>query len=149
MSTALIIIDSIIALVVLLLIIQFAMLMWVKRRSRSAILARYSPPEIIMQSHAANFFGQTSKGGSQIRGNGALVLTKDELWFKLALPQEEMTIPLRSITGTEIKKSHLKKSKMRELLHVEFNSPSGTDSAAWLVKNPQEWQREIEKLRKS
>ncbi len=143
MNTAFPILGSVLLLVIFLLLMQVLTLAWVKRKSRLAIKSRYAPNEIIMQSLTANFFGQTSKGYPQIRGNGALVLTKDELWFKMALPKKELTISLQSIITVSIKKSHLKKTKMRPVLYVEFDSYSGIDSAAWLVEYPEEWQEAI------
>ena len=144
MNTFTLILDFVLILIALVIIAQFATLAWVKRKSRSAIRSRYSPQDIIMQSLVANSFGQTSKGLSQVRGNGALVLTKDEIWFRLALPARELTIPLKSITSISIKESHLKKKKARPLLYIEFNSLWGIDSAAWMVKGPEEWKRAIE-----
>ncbi len=143
----LIILDLVIILVVLVFAVQALTLAWVKRKARRAIQNRYSPQDILMYSLTANFFGQTSRGYSQIRGNGALVLTRNELWFALALPRNEITIPLQSIITTSIEKSHLKKTKMRPLLHIKFNSLSGIDSVAWLVEDPEEWQETIEKVR--
>ena len=147
MNTAFPILGSILLLVLFLFLFQLLTLRWVQRRSRSAIWDRYTDNQIVMKSLAANFFGQTSKGKAQIRGNGALVLSKNELWFRMALPQRELTIPLASITSVSIVKSHLGKTKLMPLLYVEFISPAGIDSVAWLVEYPEEWMKAIGQVR--
>ncbi len=147
MYTAFPILGSVLLLVVSIFLIQAITLAWVKRKSSSTIQGRYISDEIIMQSLAANFFGQTSKGKSQIRGNGALVLTKNELWFRMAIPHKELDIPVKSITATSIEKSHLGKTKLRPLLYVEFSLPSGIDSAAWLIEYPEDWIQAIERVK--
>jgi len=149
MDFTLIIIALVLILVLVLFGVQVLTLKWVKRRSMAEIRGRYGENDIILQSLAANFFGQTSEGYSQIRGNGALVLTKNELWFRMAMPAKELSIPIRNITDTEIRKSHLKKTKMRPLFYVEFTTPEGPDSAAWLVEDPRDWCKEIERLKGS
>ncbi len=149
MDFTFIIIALVLILVLILYGVQVLTLKWVKRRSLAAIRRRYGESDIILQSLTANFFGQTSKGYSQIRGNGALVLTKNELWFRMALPENELTIPVRNVAAAEIRKSHLRKSKIRPLFYVEFNTLEGLDSAAWLVEDPKQWCKEIEKLKGS
>jgi hypothetical protein len=143
MYTAFPILGAVLLLVLILFFIQILTLAWVKRRSRLAIQVRYTSNEIIIQSLAANFFGQTSKGKWQVRGNGALVLTEDELWFRMAIPRKELVIPLKQITNISIAKSHLGKSKLRPLLLVEFDLELGSDSAAWLVEDLDEWVQAI------
>lgn len=143
MNTAFPILGAVLLLVVFLFLIQVLTLKWVGRKSLSAIRNRYAAHQIIMQSLAANFFGKTSKGKSQIRGNGALVLTRDELWFRMAMPNRELVVPMKNITSSSIVKTHLGKTKLKPLLFVEFQSSEGIDSAAWLVEYPEEWVKAI------
>ena len=88
----------------------------------------------------SNFFGLESVGMLQVRGNGVLVLTDEELLFSMWTPKKEISIPLKSIKKTEIVKSFLGKTKFRPLLKVVFqNEKNETDSAAWLVSNTNKW----------
>lgn len=45
---------------------------------------------------------QRSKGCCQTRGNGALVLTSDVLWFNMLCPNKQTEIPLRNIRSVEV-----------------------------------------------
>ncbi|NPE09015.1 MAG: hypothetical protein GNW80_12095 [Asgard group archaeon] len=110
-----------------------------KKRSNE-ILEKLEGRETIRVSKGANFFGQESLKLRQVRGNGVLVLTPDELYFEMWLPKRICQIPISSIIDIEITKWHLKKSKNRDLLKVIFTNFSGeTDSAAWLVREPELW----------
>jgi len=112
---------------------------WFQKKDNE-ILKKLEGKEIILQSTYANFFGQESKGRGQIRGNGLIVLTKDELCFEMYTPKREFTIPLRSISKIETVKSHLSKTKFRPLLKVIYTNELGeTDSLAWLVRDLDNW----------
>ncbi len=88
----------------------------------------------------ANFFGLESGGKTQIRGNGRLLLTDNELVFGMFKPAKEIVIPLSSITAIDIVKWHLGKSIFQPLLKVYFDNENGTqDSGAWWLANPKEW----------
>jgi MFS family permease len=110
------------------------------------LAARYRPEEVLRQELLANFFGQESLGAAQMRGNGALVLTRAGLHFFMAVPERELEIPASAIAGTEIVRWHLGKSVGRELVKVRFRTPAGEDSAAWWVSDPRGWQGELEDL---
>ncbi|RMG00859.1 MAG: hypothetical protein D6726_10585 [Nitrospirae bacterium] len=134
-----------IALRVLILIAFFLLLIFVflKRLSRSRtdeVLKRFSGKEIILLEKAANFFGQESLGYAQIRGNGTLLLTGDEIFFQMWLPKKELQIPLSSILSVEVTRSHLGKTKGVRLLKVTFKNPQQErDSVAWIVRDVDRW----------
>lgn len=88
---------------------------------------------------AANFFGLTSVGAIQARGNGCLVLTDDELAFAQWMPQRMIHVRLADILSVEETRSHLGKSVGRKLLLVRWRSESGEDSAAWFVRDLEGW----------
>ena len=100
--------------------------------------------EILLQTLSANFFGQRSKGAKQVRGNGALVLTNDELWFLRAYPVKEFSIPLKDVASVSLTRSHLGKTVGRDLLFVEYKTPEGNDAIAWSVCDPDNWKDAIE-----
>lgn len=108
---------------------------------------RTADQSVVMQTSNANFFGQTSKGGKQLRGNGALILTRDEISFLMALPRKEIVIPLNRVVSVSLPKSHLGKSIFKPLLRVEYDSLEGRDSVAWAVKEPGKWKTAIETAR--
>jgi len=118
------------------------------RKLLTRVEKRFTGQRIILQALSANFFGQKSKGVKQIRGKGVLVLTKDELWFSLALPAREISISVKDIKSVKLIKSHLSKTVFRPLLCVEFLFQGIEDSIAWLVNDPEEWKTDIEKVQK-
>ncbi len=87
--------------------------------------------------------GLESRGGGQSRGNGALVLTADELWFSLLVPTHALTIRLADVTDVALVDGHLGKSVGRPLVRVRFHGEAGEDAVAWLVADPERWQHEI------
>ena len=107
-------------------------------------LSQYSEKEIIEVTSNSNFFGQKSKGIKQIRGNGVLILTEEEIYFKLYLPKKEFRIPITSISDIQIAHSHLGKKISHPLLKVLFINDSGSaDSIAWYVPNLEKWQKSM------
>lgn len=98
----------------------------------------------------ARFFGQKSKGLAQIRGNGALVLTSDELVFRMLYPRKEMRVPLTQISRVSTPKSFLGKPSLRRLLCVHFDPNAESNAAvqtpedsedcmAWEVRDIENW----------
>jgi hypothetical protein len=124
-------------------IAQKVVLALVKRKMARLVKQRFAGRQIIMMSPYANFFGAKSKGMGQIRGNGALVLTADQLWFCLAAPTREITIPIDRIRAVESKRSHLGKSIFRPLLAVTYDDKENTDQIAWYVTDLKEWETAI------
>ena len=110
-----------------------------KNKFREDIRRKFAGKHVVRESIGANFFGQSSRGLGQIRGNGALVLTPDELYFVMFAPRRELTIPLSTVTSVSTPRSHLGKTVGMRLLRVDFRSPSGEDAAAWAVLGVEEW----------
>lgn len=120
----------------------------IKKRAMAIINEHFSPDEVLRSSTGANFFGLTSQGAAQVRGNGPLVLTREKLWFYLLMPERTVEIPLDAIIAMEVRKSHLGKATPYPLLYVEFTSGEETDSAGWLVRDPGQWIADINDLSK-
>jgi len=57
--------------------------------------------KILKVSARANFFGLESKKSRQLRGNGILILTKNELYFSMFLSKKVIEIPISSIKSIE------------------------------------------------
>ncbi|TFF87706.1 MAG: hypothetical protein EU548_09910 [Promethearchaeota archaeon] len=116
-----------------------------KKKSK-IILEKFPEEDIIKKQVGANCFGQESKGLRQIRGNGVLILTDEELFFEYWVPEREIHIPIKSINAIEKTKWHLKKTKGRPLLKVNyFNDEGEEDSIAWWVNDVQEWVNVLER----
>lgn len=110
------------------------------KTAKAEVYAEYPEHIRILTSPMANLFGIQSRGMKQIRGNGILILTASQLYFRMLLPRRELMIPLSSITAVETPKSFLGKTKGRKLLKIDFrNDIGGTDSAAWLVPDLEKW----------
>lgn len=102
--------------------------------------------DIIRTSKTANFFGLKSSGLMQVRGNGVLILTCNELYFMRYLPNKKINIPLSSIVGIEIPKSFMKKRVSRPLMKVIFINEMGmTDEIAWFINRLDDWVSDIRK----
>ncbi|MCQ3930649.1 MAG: hypothetical protein DPW16_09320 [Chloroflexi bacterium] len=116
-------------------------------RKRAAIIAeRFPNTKLIVPM--ANFFGQESKGVTQLRGNGIMVITSSEVYFQQLVTNREWHIALGSIQMVETTKSHLGKSIGRPLLKIRYINPEGrVDTVAWWVKNLDEVLQTIESLR--
>ena len=128
-----------------LLVLLKTIMLRLKKGLWQAVEIRLNGEQAIKTEPWANFFGLASKGMGQMRGNGALVLTGDELFFIMAAPRREVSIPLSSIKKVHIKKSHLGKTVGHPLLAVDYVFPEGEDSSAWALAAPEEWKSVIEK----
>jgi len=112
------------------------------------IMDKFQGKNIIISLNNANFFGQQSHKSLQIRGNGVLVLTQEELYFEMWHPKKVLEISISAILKTEITKSFLHKSVFRKLLKVVFQNENGEeDAAAWWVTSLDKWIEELEKVR--
>ena len=115
-----------------------------RRKRAEELFTNYHKDRIIYFSKKVNFFGQSSAGRAQLRGNGSLLLTPDKLHFLRWVPKKDIVIPLEDIENIERVNSYLGKSKKDELLKVEFNNHQGEkDSAAWLLDNMHAWEEVI------
>ncbi|RCW49820.1 MULTISPECIES: hypothetical protein [Halanaerobium] len=116
----------------------------IKRKRAEELFTNYHKDRIIYFSKEVNFFGQESAGRAQLRGNGSLLLTPDELHFLRWVPKKNIVIPLDNIKNIERVNSFLGKRKNSELLKVEFSNNQGEkDAAAWLLDNMQVWEQVI------
>ena len=99
------------------------------------------PDRIVLIDERANSFGVDSRGAAQIRGNGVLAASDDEVMFLMWLPRRQLRIPRNLITGVQRVKSHLGKTVGRDLLKVSFtNSEGNPDSIAWHVDALEAWE---------
>lgn len=84
--------------------------------------------------------GLRSRGRGQVRGNGSLVLTAEELRFRQWIPQRETTIPLAAVTSVGTERTWLGKWVGSKLLCVRWRTPDGgEDAMAWRVPDLDGW----------
>ena len=135
-----------IGLIVLFCLLRL-ILSTVRSNLQDQIRDRFPPEDILAATIRANFFGQQSKGGRQIRGNGALVLTRDTVYFLRAVPRKEYTIGMDAITAVSLPRSFNGKSILfYPLLCIHYTTCGGSDAMAFAVKKPDAWKAAIEKL---
>jgi hypothetical protein len=100
----------------------------------------YPSEQIILRDLKALTLGLESRGVVQGRGNGALVLTADELgWFRFVPGRSDLRIPRENITKVDTVKAHLGKTYGRDLLRVTFTNNGEPDSMAWYVTDLGAW----------
>ncbi len=118
--------------------------MFFRRKGRliaEEVRAELGESEIVAMDESANCFGLESKGVTQLRGNGCLAATNDELLFIMWIPRRETRIPRAWITSVERARSHLGKTIFRPLLLVRFTNDQGAqDSVAWYVRDLPAWE---------
>lgn len=115
-----------------------------KRKRAEELFRNYHKDRIIYFSKEVNFFGQKSAGRTQIRGNGSLLLTPDEIHFLRWLPKKDIIIPLENVKNIERVNKFLGKKKKEELLKIDFDNYQGNfDSAAWYLDNMTAWEQVI------
>lgn len=118
-----------------------------QKQGEEILKTRFKAEETLEKDLTANFFGIRSLGTGQIRGNGLLVLTRDQLWFQRYGAQEPIRIPTEQIQKVSSVRSHLGKTVGKELLSIEFkNNSSQADAAAWLVSDLEGWKNNLELL---
>lgn len=84
--------------------------------------------------------GLQSRGRGQVRGNGWLVLTPEELRFRQWTPQRDTTISLAAVTEVGTERSWLGKWVGSSLLCVRWRTAAGgEDAMAWQVPDLEEW----------
>jgi hypothetical protein len=109
---------------------------WLSRRARR----HFEGLDLLREEEGANSLGVESQGKAQVRGNGNLALTADELVFAQWVPNRVTRIPRSSILGVTTATSHLGKSLGRPLLKVAWtNERAERDSIALWVRDPDGW----------
>lgn len=117
------------------------------RKRIKEIKTKFNTQEILIMDEAANYFGQESLGRWKLRGNGVLLLTKNELYFEMWKPKMQIKIPIDLISQIENPRSFLQKSVLKPLLKVILkNKKDEIDSFAWFVNNLNEWNEAFFKL---
>ena len=84
--------------------------------------------------------GLKSLGRTQIRGNGTLALTTDELHFQQWVPRRVVRVPLHRVTEVTTERWWLGKTVGKRLLCVRWQTDEGgEDAMAWQVRDLDAW----------
>lgn len=143
MTTALLIAGAVIAGVLALLIGLSALTRAVYAQTRALIPKHHAPESIVLADERALSFGLESKGPLQLRGNGALVLTRRELHFIPLSANAEVRIPLESIKRASTVRAHLGKTIGRKLLRVDYDDEGRAEAIALFVQDVESWLRHL------
>jgi hypothetical protein len=110
--------------------------------------ARQQYPDARLIDAGALFFGQQSRGVTQMRGNGTLIVTDSEVIFQQWVTNKEFRIPLSAIQSIENPTSFLGKWQGVPLLKINFLDDSGqADAMAWRLRDLSGVQSVIEEAR--
>lgn len=145
MNKGLVIAVVVISGVVLLLAVIGKIYSRIRKRLEEIVTDRFADQAVLAMTTRANFLGVKSKGGAQLRGNGALVLTAQTLYFIRAVPEKEYTIPIQTIDHVTLPRIFNGKSVMVPLLCIHYKTEYGEDAMAWALKDPKYWKNTIEK----
>jgi hypothetical protein len=106
-----------------------------RRRAR-----KHYPGIVPLRESDANSFGVESAGPWQVRGNGNLALTEEELLFAQWVPSRVLRVPRDAILEVTTARAHLGKTMGRKLLKVRWINEAGErDSIALWVKDLDGW----------
>ena len=118
------------------------------RQARAAAIAvgtkAVEGREVVVEDRAANCFGLESAGAGQIRGNGYLAATADEIVFVMWVPRRVVHIRRPLLVEADTTRSHLGKSASRDLLRLRWiNDEGDEETAAFAVRNLPAWLAEL------
>lgn len=149
MDKAYIIIISVSCGVVLLLFSLGFLFRSTQKKLERYIQRKFNQKEIIGATTRANYFGLKSLGSRQIRGNGAIVLTRNTLFAIRAKPFQELIIPIENINEISLPTSFNGKSVFKKLLCIHYQTDSQEEAIAWAVADPEKWKLTLEKVIKN
>ena len=110
------------------------------------VAERFDEADIVMKNVGwANLRASTQQSCCKRKGNGALVLTKEKLWFRfICCGDEEIEIPLSAITkvslSTSVRVSVVYVSTLSPMLVIEYTS----GLVAFSVPQSDNWRQQIE-----
>jgi len=113
----------------------------------TAIDQAHPAEDIVLRDGMANSLGLESRGPVQLRGNGGLVLTREELHFLPLVGVAEVRVRLEEIRKVSLVRVHLGKTVGRRLLRVDYGEGAAADAVAFSVREPERWQDELARLR--
>lgn len=111
------------------------------------IFTKFSKDEVLMLTFGVNYFGVDSEPGRPDRSSGALVLTKEGLYYRARYATKELFIPGRNIVKLEVIEALKGKSLNQKAVGIFFkNTVDERDLAAFRIPHSAQWARAIKKL---
>ncbi|GEM_PF-1607985 len=128
----------------------FALIIWVvvRQASRTADAWKSANPEaeVLLTANGANCAAFPGIEGT-LRGNGLLVLTKNELHFWMWGIDKRLMIPLRDIKFVGTTRKFAGKLGRLPMLHIGFHERGDSRETAWTLANASSWVEEIERIK--
>ena len=146
MNTGLTIAGTVIVGLLFLFLILGLVYSRVRKHLEMIVTEKFKKEEVLGATTRANFLGVASRRGVEVRGNGAIVLTRDAFFFFRAVPAKEYSVPIDSIKKVSMPKSFNGRSVMRPLLCLHYSTDSGEDAMAFALQDPGKWKEAIEAL---
>jgi hypothetical protein len=124
----------------LLLIAMVAFLVFLRIREARRIVRKFSRERIVLTSFSVTFYGLESEPGGPARSVGALVLSKDGLYFLARVSHRELTIPGSAIIHLDVTNTHRGRTLRQYVLAIRFlNSEGKGETAAFRLLRPARW----------
>lgn len=101
---------------------------------------KFDSDDIILLSFGVNFFGCESEPGRINKSAGALVLTKNELYYRARYSKQELSIPGQSFAQIDVTDQHKGKPLHQHAIAVYFINEFGNkDKAVFRIPHPAKW----------
>ena len=110
-----------------------------RRSSRYKLTTLFREEDMLRHDVIAHCYGFESGNGDQWRGNGALVLTAEKLWYSKMGSAETLEIPMSSIRDAEVALDFHGELGEGRLLIVTFERNGWNDRIGFFVAQPHEW----------
>ncbi len=127
------------------LVIIFGSIIWWLRREKRAITRRWEQEGLVFLRGpvGVNFSGLESKGSGQIRGNGFMALTGQDLRVVRAVPPAEWGIAHNQIKQVVLESSFLGKRRGMKVLVITFEQAGQLDRLGLYVGDNTAWVKAI------
>jgi len=131
------------ALCLLLCALPFlGIIFWFKRRQSRAYeeaRAAIGKAKLLLEEPTALWVGIDANGNQSVRGNGILLLTDEDLYFRQLLPQAEIRITRSDIVRIE-RPDLTKGTGQGRLICAVYLDPDGSEQReAWMVEEHAQW----------
>ena len=134
-------IGFILAVTLIPLAVVLGLVIWWLRREKRAITRQWEREGVIFlrRPEGANFSGLESKGMGQVRGNGFIALTGENLRVTRAVPAAEWRIPHRHLKQVSLEPSFLGKQRGTPVLVITFEADGQIDRLGVYVRDGADW----------
>ena len=131
----------ILAVTLIPLAVIFGLMVWWLGRKKSAITRQWEREGAVFLRgpEGANFSGLESQGMGQVRGNGFIALTGEDVRVARAVPAATWRIPHRQIKTATLEPSFLGKRRSSPVLVITFEADGQRDRLGVYVRDGQAW----------